>query len=151
MSHPLQRLQSTKDSKLLLIPRILAGGVLLSFSLKHFQDLGHFRDILTATGLPFVGLTVIAASATEFLAGLILLSGFLSRIGGLLGVFTMAPAIYSTLILMRMTVEELPSGMGSVPFVPPLPLPVVVFAASLLVVIFGGGRLSVDWSKSSQA
>ena len=88
--------------------------------------------------------TVIAASATEFLAALLLLSGLLSRIGGLLGIGTMAPAIYSTAVLMRMTPEDLPGGLTEVPFVPPMPVPVLVLIASLVVLVLGGGSLSVD-------
>ena len=114
----------------------------------HFTNLEHFRNILTASGIPLVELNVIAASLTEFLAGLLLLSGFLSRIGGLMGAGTMLPAIYSTIVLMRMAPENLPGGLTEVPFVPPIPLPVVVLIASLVVVVFGGGRLSLDWKIS---
>lgn len=144
----MQKLQHTKDAKLLLLPRLLAGGPLLVFSIMHFMNPEHLREILTASGIPLVEINVIAASGTEFAAALLLLSGFMSRIGGLLGTATMLPAIYSTVVLMRMTPENLPGGLTEVPFVPPMPLPVIVLITSLIVVFFGGGWLSVDWMMS---
>jgi uncharacterized membrane protein YphA (DoxX/SURF4 family) len=104
-----------------------------------------------AVGIPLVELNVPVASAAELLAGLLLLSGLLSRIGGLLGAATMLPAVYSTVVLMRMTLEDLPSGLSEVPFVPPMPVPVIVLLASLIVVIFGAGWLSLDRKMSHQS
>jgi uncharacterized membrane protein YphA (DoxX/SURF4 family) len=142
----MKKLQHTKDAKLFLLPRLLAGGPLLVFSIMHFKNPEHLRNILTASGIPFVEINAFVATVTLLLAGLMLLSGFLSRIGGLLGVATMLPAIYSTVVLMRMTPENLPGGLTEVPFVPPMPLPVMVLITSVIVVFFGGGRLSVDWT-----
>ena len=147
MNACMQKLQHTKNSKLLLLPRLLAGGPLLVFSIMHFKNPEHLRNILTASGIPFVEINAFVATVTLLFAGLMLLSGFLSRIGGLLGIATMLPAIYSTVVLMRMTPENLPGGLTEVPFVPPMPLPVMTLIMSLIVVVFGGG-LSVDWMMS---
>jgi len=143
-------IQNTSDRKLLLLPRLLAGGPLVLFSLMHFMNPEHFRNILTASGLPFVELSVYAASTTELVAGLLLLSGLFARVGGMLGIATMLPAIYSTIVLMRMTPADLPAGQTEVPFVPPIPLPIAVLVASALVVVFGGGKLSLDWKMTRQ-
>ena len=138
------KIQQTSDAWYPLIPRLIAGGILTFFSVMHFGNPGHFRDILTAAGIPMVDLNVYAATATEFVAGLLLLSGFYTRVGGFLGIATMLPAIYATIKLASLTPETLPAGLEAVPFVPPLPLPIVVTVASIAAIILGGGRFSVD-------
>jgi len=122
---------------------LLAGLPLLGLGVKHFVDPGHMRDILIASDLPMVELSVFAAPAAEVLAGVLLLLGLYTRIGGLLGAGAMLPAIYSTDVLSKMTVDTLPEGLTEVPFVPPLPLPVMVLICSLIVIAFGGGAWSL--------
>lgn len=136
------RLQRTTNAAYPVFPRLIAGGILTVFSVMHFMNLGHFRDILTASGLPMVDVNVYAATAMELIAGLLLLSGFLTRVGGLLGVATMLPAIYATLQIAGLTTETLSGGLTAIPFVPPLPI--VVTLLSIATIVLGGGRFSVD-------
>jgi uncharacterized membrane protein YphA (DoxX/SURF4 family) len=138
---------SENNNKLLIVPRLLAALPLLGLGVMHFIDPGHMRDILTASGLPMVELSVYAAPAAEIVAGALLLLGFYARIGGLLGAGTMLPAIYSTVVLAKMTVATLPKGMTEVPSVPPLPLPIIVLVCSLIVVALGGGVWSLGSRK----
>jgi hypothetical protein len=56
----------------------------------------------------------------------------------------MAVAAYSTMALSGLTVADLPAGLTEVPKVPPMPLPVMVAVASLIVVVLGGGAWSLD-------
>ena len=135
MSSPTARLRHTGSSKLLLLPRLLAGGPLLVFSLMHFANPGHFRDILTAAGVPMPDVNVVAASVAELAAGVLVLTGYYARLGGVLGVATMLPAILTTVKFM---------GMPEHPFVPPLPLPVAVLLGSAAVVYWGAGPFSLD-------
>ena len=121
------------------------------FGIMHLMNPGHFRDILTAASFPMVDANVYAASITELIAGLLLLSGLFTRVGGFLGVATMVPAIYATFKLASLTAETLPSGLEEVPFVPPLPLPIVVTVASIAGIILGGGGLSLDYKKTNAA
>ena len=81
----MKKLQQTTDKAFPIVPRLIAGGILTVFSLMHFSNPKHFADIMTAAGFPMVDLNVWAASATELMAGILLLSGFLTRVGGLLG------------------------------------------------------------------
>jgi uncharacterized membrane protein YphA (DoxX/SURF4 family) len=135
----LQRLQRTTPRKLILLPRLLAGVPLVVFSAMHFMNPQHFRDILTAGGVPMVDVSVWGASVAEMVGGVLLLTGFFARIGGLLGVGTMAPAILTTVKL-----ASVPDG----PMVPPLALPIVVLVASAVVLVLGGGAWSVDARRS---
>jgi uncharacterized membrane protein YphA (DoxX/SURF4 family) len=137
-------LQRTTPYRFMVLPRLVAGLPLLFFGVKHVLDPEPFRAILIASGLPMVEFNVIAAPLVECVAAALLLSGFLARLGGALGVVTMLPAIYATLTLKGLDPAHLPAGLTQVPFVPPLPLPVVVLVGALAVVIVGAGAWSVD-------
>ena len=145
----MNKLQQTNNSPIPIVPRLIAGGILTFFSIKHFGDPDHFRHILTAAEFPMVDLSVWAASAMELIAGLLLLSGFFTRIGGLLGVAAMAPAIIATLKIAGLDAENLPGGLTEVPFVPPLPLPIITLVTSVIAIIIGGGKLSIDKKMTS--
>ena len=140
----MKKLQQTTDKPFPIVPRLIAGGILTFFSLKHFGDSQHFANIMTAAGFPMVKLNVWAASATELLAGILLLSGLFTRVGGFLGIATMAPAIVATLTIAGLDPGNLPGGLTEVPFVPPLPLPIVTIVTSLIALVVGGGKFSVD-------
>ena len=142
MSSVVHKLRQTSSSKLLLVPRLIAGGPLVAFSAMHFLNPQPFREILTAAGVPLVDLNVVAASAAEMAAGVLLLSGFFARVGGVLGIATMVPAVLTTVKFM---------GMADHPFVPPLPLPVVVLLSSAVVVWLGAGAFSFDRAAGSAA
>ena len=140
----MNKLQQTTDKAFPIIPRLIAGGILTFFSLKHFSDPGHFANIMTAAGFPMVDLNVWAASATELIAGILLLSGLFTRVGGFLGIATMVPAVIATLTIAGLDPENLPGGLTEVPFVPPLPLPIVTMVTSLVALVLGGGKFSLD-------
>jgi uncharacterized membrane protein YphA (DoxX/SURF4 family) len=140
----------TTDNKLLIIPRILAGLPMLVFGVLHFVKPDHFREIMIASGIPMVDVNLYAAPTALVIGGVLLLIGLFTRVGGLLGIATMAVAIYSTVILSGMAVGDLPGGFTEIPKVPPLPLPVVVTVASLVVVVTGGGSWSLDWKNQSK-
>ena len=136
--------RKTSDSKLLLVLRVLAGLVLLFFGVLHFVKMDAFADIMLASGLPLVGFNTLAAPVVEVLGGLLLIPGWYSRVGGLLAVFAMGPAIYATLHIHSLSPDKLPEGLEAIPTVPPLPLPIVTLVIGLVVVFAGGGAKSKD-------
>src|SRR5262249_53067477 len=119
----------------ILLSRLFAGVPLVVFSAMHFTNLQHLRDILTAAGVPMVEVNVWAASSAEMLGGVLLLTGFFARVGGLLAVSTMVPAILTTVRL---------ASLPDAPTVPPLPLPIMVLVASTIVMVLGGGAWGAD-------
>ena len=127
--------RQTTPRKIILLPRALGGVPLVVFSAMHFMNPQHFRTILTAGGVPMAAVNVWAASSAEMLGGLLLLTGFFARVGGLLGVATMVPAILTTVRL---------ASLPDAPMVPPLPFPILVLLASALVLVLGGGAWSAD-------
>lgn len=145
----MKKFQQTTDKPFPIVPRLIAGGILTFFSLKHFGDPQHFANIMTAASFPMVELNVWAASATELIAGLLLLSGFFTRVGGMLGIATMVPAVIATLTIAGLDPENIPGGLTAVPFVPPLPLPIITMVMSLIALIVGGGKFSIDKKMTS--
>ena len=128
-------LQQTTPRKIILLPRLFAGVPLVVFSAMHFMNPQHLREILTAGGVPMVEVNIWAASSAEMLGGVLLLTGFFARVGGLLGVGTMMPAILTTVRL---------ASLPDAPTVPPLPVPSMVLVASTIVMVLGGGAWSGD-------
>ena len=128
-------LQQTTPRKIILLPRLFAGVPLVVFSAMHFMNPQHLREILTAGGVPMVEVNIWAASSAEMLGGVLLLTGFFARVGGLLGVGTMMPAILTTVRL---------ASLPDAPTVPPLPVPIVVLVASTIVMVLGGGAWGGD-------
>lgn len=135
MSALIQRLRQTTANKRVAILRIAGGLPLLIFGVMHLADPESFRQILEASGLPFVELNLIAAPLTEVVAGLLLITGYYARMGGVLGGATMITAAYSTIVLAR---------LGSGPEVPPMALPLTVLAISTYVLWRGAGAWSLD-------
>jgi uncharacterized membrane protein YphA (DoxX/SURF4 family) len=131
----MQRLQQTTPRKIILLPRLVAGVPLVVFSAMHFMNPQHLRAILTAAGVPMVEVNIWAASSAEMLGGVLLLTGFFARVGGLLGVGTMVPAILTTVRL---------ASLPDAPTVPPLPVPIMVLVASAIVMVLGGGAWGGD-------
>ena len=144
MPNAFRQLRSTRAIKWLIVPRLIAGLPLVMLGVKHFIDPEHFRSILAASGIPMIGINMIAAPAAEIAAGALLLLGWYGRIGGALGVATMVPAIYSTVVIGRLDPAHLPAGVSTKPFVPPLPLPLAVLMCSIIVVVLGAGAWSAD-------
>ncbi|MCP3980468.1 MAG: DoxX family protein [bacterium] len=151
MTRILELARQTTSEKPALILRALAGIPLLAIGAQHFIDPESFRQILLASGVPFVGPNLILAPAVEVIAGVLLLAGVFGRIGGLLGVATMVPAVAATLVLAGLDPAALPAGVTAVPEVPPLPLPLVVLLASGYVAWRGAGAYSLDARSAAPA
>jgi len=137
-------LRKTSDSKLLFLLRLLVGLPLLFFGILHFIKLAAFTNILIASGLPFVEFNTFAAPVVEVVAGVLLIPGWFTRLGGVLAMFTMGPAIYGTLAIDALTLENLPPGLEAIPQVPPLVVPIALLLFGVLLAFYGGGGHSLD-------
>jgi len=131
-----------------VIARLVAGLPLLGLGAMHFVNPEHFRKILEVSGLPAVEVSLFAAPVAEVLAGILLLTGFQARIGGVLAIATMAPAILATIKIN----EQIAAGTLPADFkIPPLPVPVAVLLCGALVAAVGAGAFSVDGRKKVTA
>lgn len=113
----------------------------------HLVDPVGFRNLLHAAGMaPEDGLMVVVP-LVEMVAGIVLLVGVWARVGALLAVLAMIPALHTSLALV--------DGSGSprvdttiIPQAPPLWMPLLVLACALVVLAKGAGAFSADFRRT---
>lgn len=130
---------------ILLVLRFVAGVPLLGLGLKHLIDLyrgdPHFLNIVEAANLipgwaePYTHVILYFVGMMEAFGGIMMIGGVMAHLGGLFGLAAMVPAVYATLEL---------SKMENAPFVPPLPVPLVIAVCSGLVALLGSGAWGID-------
>jgi uncharacterized membrane protein YphA (DoxX/SURF4 family) len=131
----LATIQGTTDWGVLLLLRVVVSLPLLFFGVLHLVSPGTFREILVTAGMPLVDLHSLLVPLVEILAGVLLLVGFLTRLGAVLAFGVMVPAILVTL-------QVTPGREG--PALPTLALPVTLAVASFFLALLGGGSRSID-------
>lgn len=144
MTRILLRLEGTTQSNLLLVTRLIGGIPLLIVSSWHFRVPDSLRNVLIASEIPFADLTLVIVPPIELVAGFLLVVGFLARIAALVGMLTMLPAIYATVVIWGLDPANLPGGLSEVPYIPPALLPVMVLVCSGIVLWRGAGAFSLD-------
>lgn len=107
-----------------------------ALGMMHLISPDAFKVMIEAAGLPAPSL--IGAPLLEILAGVLILAGFFSRIGAVLGLLAMGGALYAHAVINP---DLLPASVE----MPPLILPILVTAASLIIAFTGGGRWSIDF------
>src|SRR5262245_10162393 len=131
----LATMQGTTDWGLLLLLRVVVSLPLLFFGVLHLVSSDVLREIMVAAGLPLIDLHGLLVPLVEILAGVLLLVGFLTRLGAVLAFGVMVPAILATL---HVTDGRAASSL------PTLALPVTVAVASFFLALLGGGPGSID-------
>jgi uncharacterized membrane protein YphA (DoxX/SURF4 family) len=131
----LATIQNTTDWGVLLLLRVLVSSPLLFFGVLHLVSPNVLREILGAAGMPLVYLHSFVVPLVEILAGVLLLVGFLTRLGAVLAFCMMVPAVVVTLQL---------TSAGDGPAVPTLALSVTLVVASFFLALLGGGSMSID-------
>ncbi|MEE9288956.1 MAG: DoxX family protein [Bacteroidota bacterium] len=141
-----RKILATKKDKILGVTRILLGAQFLTTAImKYFEPFSANWDAqLTQANIPFYTLSLWLGPIVEMVVGLLLVSGFLSRIGGLIGVAFMIVATYAHLVVDP---EFLP--FGNVTSFHVL-VPLMVLAGSAYVLWRGGGAWSADLRSSSK-
>ncbi len=141
-----RKILATKKDKVLGVIRISLGAQFFATAImKYFEPFsGNWDAQLTQANIPFYTFSLWLGPIVEMVAGLLLVSGFLSRIGGLIGVAFMIAATYAHLVVDP---EFLP--FGNVTSFHVL-VPIMVLAGSAYVLWRGGGAWSVDLRSSSK-
>ena len=128
---------ATDPLKHMVIARLIAGAPLAVFGVMHLvSEEAAMRPILEAANIPLPGLNAALAPIVEIVAGLLMLTGLLTRLGAFLGAITMIVAIYAHVV-------------ADWPNEPPMVIAIIVLAASLYLLWRGVGAWSVDRSRSS--
>lgn len=140
----LDRIQRTRDVKWPIIPRLVAGLPLTLFGLMHLVGASPVEPLLVAARLPMPGLGAIVAPAMEIAAGLLLTFGWLTRVGGGLGVLAMVGAITVHFLIPN---DQWPHPASGRPGPEPLGiflLAWIILGSALVSTIRGGGLWSAD-------
>jgi uncharacterized membrane protein YphA (DoxX/SURF4 family) len=131
----LATIQDTTDWGVLLLLRVVVSLPLLFFGVLHLVSPARFREVLVAGGVPLVDLHSVLVPLMEILAGMLLLVGFLTRLGGVLAFGVMVPA---ALVTLQVT------AFRDVLALPGLALPVTLAVVSFVLALLGGGSGSID-------
>jgi len=142
----LHLLTDTDNSKLTPLARFLAGAPLLAFGVLHLTSVAPAAPLMEAAGLPLPQVLGPLASLTEIAAGVLLLTGLLARLGGVLAMGTMSGAIFTHL---KIPSDGWPASNGGPQEPPLIYLAIVIALLGLFVAVKGGGAFSVDRKKRS--
>ncbi|UXX80006.1 DoxX family protein [Reichenbachiella carrageenanivorans] len=126
--------QNAQDQGKLLLRVILAFGMLFHGYGKLMGGAGHIAGMLQEAGIPgFIGYGVIIG---EFVAPLMILVGFKSRLGGLAMSFTMVVAILMAHAGEIFSVNDHGSWA--------IELPAIYLVGGLAIALLGAGKYSVS-------
>jgi uncharacterized membrane protein YphA (DoxX/SURF4 family) len=131
----LATIQGTADWGFLRVLRIVVSLPLLFFGVLHLVNTTVLREIQVAAGLPLVYMNSLLVPLVEIVAGVLLLVGFLTRLGAVLAFCLLVPAV-----LVTLQVADGSEGPG----VPTLAVPVTLAVALFFLALLGGGPGSID-------
>jgi putative oxidoreductase len=128
---------SSLQSPLLLVVRLYWGYQFFLSGKGKLADLGPVTEFFGGLGIPFPGFNAALAGTTECVGGLLLLVGFASRLVSLPLAFTMIVA-YATADsdALKAIFSEPDKFFEAAPF--------LFLFASILVLVFGPGKFSID-------
>lgn len=142
----LHLLTETDNSKLAVLARFLAGAPLLVFGVMHLTPAAPAAPLMEAAGLPMPEVLGLLASLTEITAGVLLLTGLLARVGGVLAMGTMAGAVFTHL---KIPSDGWPESNGGPQEPPLIYLALLIALLGLFIAVKGGGAFSIDRKKLS--
>jgi len=104
-----------------------------------------FLALLHATGILPEEVMLVVIPLAEMIAGILVLVGVWARVGALLAVLVMIPALHTSLTLA--------GGSGGadaavIPQAPPLWVPVMVLVCAMAVLSWGAGAFSADFRRT---
>jgi putative oxidoreductase len=128
---------SALQSPLLLAVRLYWGWQLIQSGWGKLHNLPRVTEFFTSLGLPMPAQTALAISCLEFFGGIFLAAGLLSRVTSL--------ALTINLIVAYITADrEALFSIFSDPDKFYAAAPYTFLVASLIILIFGPGKISVD-------
>lgn len=126
------------ESPLLLAVRLIWGWQFMLTGWGKLQHLGHVTGFFASLGIPLPGLVAPAISLLEFVGGILLIAGFLTRLTGFLLAADMVVAyLVSDRDALRTLFSNDPSKFWNAD-------PFTFLMASLIVLAFGAGAFSLD-------
>lgn len=138
-------LLSTGSHRHTVVPRLIAGLPLVAIGMMHITGASPMLPILRGTPLPLPELTALVAPIVQVVAGLLLLTGALTRVGAVLAIGAMVGALVSHLTFTAYAATDAYAAFAW-PDEPPILLAIVVLASAAYLLFRGAGRFSVDSS-----
>jgi len=131
------QMASWARSPFLLLVRLYWGVLFAQAGWAKLHNLGHVAVFFTGLGIPLPGLMAHTVAVVEFLGGLLLIVGLSSRFAAMVLAATMFVAYYTAAPTALKSFFSVPdSFLAAAPF--------SYLMASLVVLVFGAGGLSVD-------
>jgi putative oxidoreductase len=124
-------------SPFLLFVRLYWGWQLIESGWGKLHHLDKVTDFFTSLNLPMPGVTAVAISSLEFFGGIFLAAGLLSRLTALVLTINMLMAYITADREALLAIFSDPDKFYAA-------APYTFLIASLLVLIFGPGRIAVD-------
>jgi len=141
-----RRVRQTSDSKPLLFARVAAGLPLLFYGGLHLIQPTGYLALLHATGILPEEVMIVVIPLMEMVAGILVLVGVWARVGALLAVLVMIPALHTSLMLPAGGSPGVDSTV--IAQAPPLWVPLMVLACALAVLVKGAGAFSADFRRT---
>ena len=125
------------QSPLLLLVRLYFGWQFIQTGLGKLHALGHVTGYFAQLGIPFPHVTAIFVAWLEFIGGILLIAGLLSRITALALAIDMIVAYITADHAALVSFFKDPGTFTAA-------TPFTFLAASLIVLIFGPGLFAID-------
>jgi putative oxidoreductase len=128
---------SSLQSPFLLAVRLYWGWQFHTTGMGKLHDLGKVTDFFTSLGIPAPGPTAVFIATLEFVGGLLLILGLGSRLVALLMTGNMLVAFFATDREALFSIFSDPDKLYAA-------TPYTFLFASLIILFFGPGKLSID-------
>jgi putative oxidoreductase len=128
---------SSAQSPFLLVVRVYWGWQISQNGWAKLHNLPHVTEFFASLGLPAPGPTAIFVSSTEFVVGILLALGLLSRVAALALVVDMTMAYITADRASLLSFFSDPGKFYNAD-------PYTFLFAALLILIFGPGKISLD-------
>jgi len=133
-----QQWTAALESPFLLLVRVYWGWQFALTGWGKLHHLSHVTQFFSSLGLPLPGFTAVFVSGLEFVGGILLIAGFATRFLGLLLAVDMLVAYLTTdLAALAAIISDPDKFYGDAAY--------TFLIASLIVLVFGAGRYSVDY------
>lgn len=126
------------ESPFLLLVRLYWGWQFAQTGWGKLHHLSHVTQFFTSLGIPLPGFNAVFVSGLEFVGGILLIAGFATRFVGLLLAVDMIVAYITTDLIALSSILSDPDKFYS-------DAAYTFLIASLILLIFGAGRFSLDY------
>jgi putative oxidoreductase len=131
------RVANTFQFAFLLFVRVYWGWQIAQNGWGKLHNLGHVKEFFASLNLPAPGFTATFVASAEFICGILLVTGLLSRLAGLVLAIDMLVAYITADRVALFSIFSDPDKFSAA-------APYTILFAALIILIFGPGLYSLD-------